>query len=377
MKKNSKVFFAVLFVFNCCFACPSEEMYLKHIEQALDASQIDGKREVVSCPILREKMKHLFLQIYEEEKVHPECIQCLTAQDSIFYVYQVIAKELYRKLYGEVKEDFEFLRFPAQKFTKNREEFFALYPSFKLSEKDVAEGFETVPEKLREVFDEYELVEEEEIVKILKGELENFSADDGEEEENPVENLLDTDPKISRELLSVSFTLETYRPLDSALFVFLSGKAVGMSSIYDQEAYFEKFLEILCGMFEGLGVEEEKLQCSLKKLIQAAPCTPVGIINQIFLPKEHAMQCLYPAFGGGFLHKIFDEDFEGVFKGFQENREQESFRTFRNFQARLIVGALFNDPRIKVMRYTLIPEETQKEYEKLVRIELNELLLGG
>jgi hypothetical protein len=83
---------------------------------------------------------------------------------------------------------------------------------------------------------------------------------------------------------------------------------------------------------------------------------------------------MYLSFGGGFLHSIYDSKFETSYIEFQNNRQEGSFRTFRNFQARVIAGSLFENPQVKIFRYTLIPKETERQYEAIVRDSIDELL---
>jgi hypothetical protein len=181
-------------------------------------------------------------------------------------------------------------------------------------------------------------------------------------------------PEISKELLSVNFTMETYRPLDSALFVFLSGNSVSLASLSDdREEYKQKFTKILHELFDSL-LPKEKLNEWLEKLIDKAPRSKFGIINQIFIPKENITKHMYLSFGGGFLHYVYDSNFEESYIEFQNNRQEESFRTFRNFQARVIAGSLFENPQVKILRYTLIPKEAEIQYEAIVRDAIDELL---
>src|ERR1700733_3506454 len=114
----------LLWLTQCCIICAGDkESYLINIDRALEVSHFDQMFEPVEYPHLRNEVKQLFLQIYDNEQLHPHYIQCLTAQDSIFYAYQVIAKELYRKCVGEPKEDFEFLRFPSAELFRDRTDF--------------------------------------------------------------------------------------------------------------------------------------------------------------------------------------------------------------------------------------------------------------
>jgi len=66
------------------------------------------------------------------------------------------------------------------------------------------------------------------------------AADDEENEEDLSRyQINDTLPEISKELIAVNFTVETYRPLDSALFVFLTGQSVSLSSTSKSETDYK------------------------------------------------------------------------------------------------------------------------------------------
>jgi len=375
------MFFIVLCVQQCFFLSSNDkDQYLLNIEKSLHACRFDEEFETITNPTLREEVKELFLQIYEKEKAHPEFVQCLTAQDSLFYAYQVIAKELYRKLYGLPRADFEFLRFPSQNILKTKEEFFSYYPSFILSKEELAKEFKTTTDKLDEALKLYERQYEDEYLRISRGEEEKLNLSDNDECDEDEEissrfSINDTDAEISKELLSVNFTLETYRPLDSAMFVFLSGYSVSHASLsIDEKEYKRKFFKILCELFDSLSLPREKLTDCLEKLIEKAPRSRFGIVNQIFIPKENITNCLYLSFGGGFLHSVYDSKFEESYIEFQNSRWDGSFRTFRNFQARIIAGSLFENPQVKILRYTLIPKEIEREYEAIVREAIDELM---
>jgi hypothetical protein len=426
MMKRWILTFIFLLCVQCCLVCScsgDKERYLFNIEKALDAGKFHEIFKPLEYPN-RKEVKELFLRIYENEKAHPDFIQCLNAQDSFFYAYQVIAKELYRKLYGFPREDFEFLRFPTQNLLKTKEEFFSRYPSFIFSKEELAKEFKTTPDKLDETIKTFELCDEEEYLKISKhedetsirlakefnttpdkldetiralntsddeeylkitneekaderfdeGELNNSELDDYAETASRFQ-INDTISEISREIVSVNFTMETYRPLDSAMCAFLSSHSISLASISQDEAeYKQKLIQILYELFDSIPLPRKKLESCIEKLIEKAPRTNCGIINQIFLPKENVSHFLYLSFGGGFLHSIYDSNFEDSYGEFQANRQEESFRTFRNFQARIIAGSLFEDPKVKIIRYTLIPEETQRQYELFVRDVIDELL---
>lgn len=380
MKKRIITFVFLFCVQFCLVYSAEKDLYLINIEKALEACHFNEYPEVLTNPNFQEDVKELFLRIYENEKKYPDFIQCLTAQDSLFFAYQVIAKELYRKLYGMPRDDFEFLRFPTQNLLKSREEFFLQYPSLILSEEELAKEFKTSPDKLEEAFNLYVMQDEEDYLKISRGEKETRHEfdddDDDDDDEMPSRfQINDTLAEVSKELLSVNFTMETYRPLDSALFVFLSGTSVSLAALSDnEEVYKQKFTKILKELFDPLSLPKEKLTECLEKLIEKAPRSKFGIINQIFIPKENITKYIYLSFAGGFLHSIYDSKFEESYSEFQNNRQEESFRTFKNFQARVIAGSLFENPQIKILRYALIPKEAEMQYESIVREAIDELL---
>lgn len=381
MKKWINAFIFIFCVQFCLVHSAEKDLYLINIEKALEACHFNENPETLANPNLREEVTELFLRIYENEKKYPDFIQCITAQDSLFFAYQVIAKELYRKLYGMPRDDFEFLRFPTQNLLKSREEFFLHYPSLIISKEELAKEFKATLDKLEEAFNLHEKQDEEGFLRISRGEEEIHNELDDDDEENEDEEtpsrfqINDTMLEISKELLSVNFTMETYRPLDSALFVFLSGSSVSLASLSDdKEEYKQKFTKILHELFDSLPLPKEKLNKCLEKLIDKAPRSKFGIINQIFIPKENIKKYMYLSFGGGFLHSIYDSKFEESYSEFQNNRQEECFRTFRNFQARIIAGSLFENPQVKILRYALIPKETETQYEAIVRDAIDELL---
>lgn len=346
--------FAFLFVVQCSFACDS---YLSNIEKAFE----------VCHSKLQPEVAELFLKIHESENEHPEFIQCVTAQDSFFYAYQVIAKELYLKVGGEPREDFEFLRFPTEELLQSKEAFFSKYPSFIITDEEQAKAFKTTPYKLEETLRLFEMQDEATYLGLSQGEEEPRHDDEDEGDDTPSRYAFnDTHPEISKELLSVNFTMETYRPLDSALYVFLTGGSVSIDSSFTLN-------QMVCDLFKSFSLPSEKVKACMDELIEKAPRSKYGIINQIFLPKDNISQFLYLSFGGGFLHSIYDSKFEESFHEFQLNRQEESFRTFRNFQARIIAGSLLRDPRVKILRYTLIPDDQQRAYETTVRDALDNL----
>ena len=353
-------------------------IYLKHIEDAIGYSSFETGDQM-------KRLNQFFLNIHALEEAYPEYVSCVTAQDSLFYAYQVVARELFRKLYGrEVREDFQFLRFPTEHFMKTKEELFSKYPSLIVSFEEAAREFKTTPEQLAETLNIQEIKDEQERLRIALGLGEdhrpNDSDSDSDDEDSDDETpdryrINDSLPEVSRELISVNFSMETYRPLDTAMFVFLAGRSVsiGCASANDNE-YTLAITKFLKTLFEPLSLPEEPLRKCLERLAREAPQTDLGIVTQIFLPRETLSDFLYMSFGAGFLHPYYDANLNESINAFQSDRQQDCFRTFRNFQGRIIAGSLTEDADVKIFCHTLIPEEQQRQYEQVVRESLDELL---
>lgn len=363
------------FCLNCFFYSNSyadfdEDRYLANIEQAFLFPRTHWGAD-------SQVFKDLFLQIYREEKANPDYVQCLTSQDSVFYAYQVVAKELYRQLHGEAKEDFEFLRFPDQSLSKDRKDFFARYPTMFLSKEELAKVFRTTLDNLEFTFEAREIQTEGIYMTIASGGKEERIDDDDDDDsdDNSSRYLInDTLPEVSKELIAVSFTMESFLPMDSALHVFLANNSVSLSN-YDDGNISDKVTEVFRGIFRYLSAPEGEVTRCIEELIARAPRSEYGIINQVFLPRDNIANTLYLSHSGGFYHSIFDPEFDRYFDEFQNTRQKDTFRTFRNFQGRIIAGSLVHDPRIKIKRYTLIPESEQHEYESFVRHTLREFLI--
>lgn len=261
--KNLAATFVLFFCIHSSLFCFSDnELYLQNIDKTLDAFTHNGGHEAYSA---RKEIKELLLQVYENEKAYPDFIQCVTAQDSYFYAYQVITKELYRNFFGTPREDFEFLRFPTQDLLKNKQDFFSRYPSLFFSNDDLAHYFGTTPDEVGGVMKILELEYEESFSRIANGEKELYNDSDdneenvGEDEKYSRYLINDTLQEVSREIISVNFTMETYRPLDSAMFVFLTGGSVSLSSLSNsEEEYLQKLTNILYEPFDSLSIPKDK-----------------------------------------------------------------------------------------------------------------------
>lgn len=117
---------------------------------------------------------------------------------------------MYQTLNGESYQDFEFLRYPSVDLTRNSGDFFKKYPFFKNKSKEMDPDY------------------------------------------------FDGLPEISYQLLSASFSIDTYVPADSALFIFLYGKGIS-KWLNTKEKYFyqEKFFKNILLVFDNAGIEKK------------------------------------------------------------------------------------------------------------------------
>ena len=274
-----------------------------------------------------EDILQLLVQIRLKELEYPNKYQFVTAQDSRYFAYQVIAKELYEAINGEYFSNFEFLRYPSNILIKNPEEFFYKYPLLKNRSNAI--------------------------------------------EINPY--YFDALPEISYQLLSASFSIDTYVPADSALFVFLYGKGISeWFNTKEEHLYHEKFIQNVSALFDSTGIDNEIYQPYLNELLDAAPKTKEGIINQIFLPIENIEDYLYISSSGGFLNTEKHTDIHQTIATFQKVRFT-NFKLKENMQVRLIIGSLFNK-NVNIYRYTLIPKNEQESYKELVKKVIQQML---
>lgn len=298
--------------------------YNSYIEDILN--HLYGKFDVLDNSKNRQQILQLLVQIRLKELEHPDKYQFVTAQDSRYFAYQVIAKELYAALNGENIPNFEFLRYPSHALIKDPEEFFRKY-SF----------------------------------------LKNRSA-----RTNP--DWCDALPEISFQLLSASLSADTYITADSCLFVFLYGKGIAeWSNAKEDHPYHEKFLQNVSAIFNSAGIQRRIYQPYLRQLVEAAPRTNEGIINQIFLPIENIEKYLYISSCGGFLNSEKNVNIHQTIAEFQKIRFN-NFRLKENMQVRLIIGSLFSKD-VYIYRHTLIPEREQEIYRKHVRQIIQQMLL--
>ncbi len=280
-------------------------------------------------PSLKDPQKYddaleLIVQIRCKELENPTKYQFVSSQDSRYFAYQVIAKEVYNALNESNFKNLKFLRYPTNTLAKTPDEFFALYPIFKISNTSTAECFDALPD-------------------------------------------------VSYQLLSASFSIDTYVPADSALFVFLSGKGISQwFNTKEESLYHETFIQNVSAIFDNAGINQKQYQPYLESLINASPRTNEGIINQIFIPRENISNYLYVATPGGFFNVERNIDIDQTIEDFQKMRFT-NFILKKNFQVRIIAGSLF-DEDVTIYRYTLIPKNEQKSYRKFVKDTIHRIL---
>lgn len=309
------------------------DIYISNIQRGLDYLQEKFSYLEIQD---REKIIELFIKLRLKELENFNYYQVITSQDSQYFAYQVIAKELHKKLYGEMYNNFEFLRYPNDSFATSLDDLFQKYPFLKEGVKKHM-GNQASQDDITGIFD-------------------------------------DTSPEVSREILSVSLSMETIVSVDSSFFVFVWGKGISdWSNSKKEEIYRERFVQHISEIFESAGISKIYYKPYLEDLVNKAPKTNEGIINQIFLPKENINKYLYISSAGGFLKSI--EKIDKYFEQFQENRLYPNFNIHENIQARVIVGTLF-DNYVSIFRYTLIPEEEQEIY-KIYVSKILDLILAS
>lgn len=315
---------------------PSLTTYVSNIKRGLKKLNVQPDRSLLN----------LFLEVRKKEFAYPDMHQLVTAQDARFFAYQVIAKTLFEKIHEKSFPDFEFLRAPNANLFTNRSDFFTCYPSLYLT-KEQAE-------------------------QILSHEI-NSDRDDSDDGENALFPINDTLPEVSRHLISANLSLETAISLDSALYVFLTGTGVSeWHYTKDQQEYKSRLTHHIRELFDCAAILPEVYEYYLPRLIEAAPVSSRGIINQIFIPKNSISNYLYLSFAGGIFHPK-DERMSRIFAKFQIDRLSPNFKIGKNIQVRLFAGALFDDA-VKIFRYTLVPQHEQEAYIRFVQETINELL---
>lgn len=332
-KKNLFLILFVLFTSQnsniCCAETKADDQiisqvcdYNLYVEELL--IQLKSKFCFLEDLKRREDIAKLLIQIRFKELEYSNKYQFVTAQDSRYFAYQVIAKELYETLNGKSYQNFEFLRYPCVDLTRNPEDFFKKYPFLKNKSKEIDPDY------------------------------------------------FDALPEISYQLLSASFSIDTYVPADSALFVFLYGKGISeWFNTKEEHLYQEKFSQNISAIFDSAGIEKRTYQPYLRQLIDMAPKTNEGIINQIFLPIENIGDYLYIASSCGFL-STKNTDIHQTIAHFQKVRF-DNFVLKENMQVRLVIGSLF-DKNVNIYRYTLIPKSEQESYKKIVKAVIAQML---
>jgi hypothetical protein len=361
MKKLSHfILFLYLFSYNA-FASTQSEVYLQHVEyclmafEALEGCQIDDHESVIN----------LFQNVSIQEQDRPEYVQCVTAQPSDFYAYHVVAEKLLDKQYGLKRDHFTWIRCPLDPFCGSRKDLFELFPSLTAWRNWIL----SVSYQNPHIFDmlEQAALDDEQLYRnqIIGIFPDDDDDDSDEEEEIPNASINDTNPAVAKEILSVNFSLETYQLWDSAVWFFLNNSA----------GSFRDVKPFLRNLFDSCHIPVEAYEPYLDELASRAPKSHVGILHQIFIPKEKAQDYMFIATAGGYIDDF--ESFETHYAKFQQSRLQDDFRTFRNFQARVIVGCLFNDPDVKIISHNLFSEEDKLSYERFVEETIEKILQGG
>lgn len=328
--------------------------YLANINRGLDYLKANDLCPTLNDPRKVKEITNLLIQIRQKENQFPEKYQVVTAQDSRFFAYQVIAKELYKQQQGQERQNFEFLRYPGRQLVKDRQALFKTFPTLNVNKDNM------------------------QIVQVLADELSRKNVDRGIDNTDDAEDIYsinDTKPEISKQIVAINLGLETCLAYDSALFVFLDGKGVveGHKSS-DNEAYIETFKSYLRQVFQSAGIHPEAYEKYLTALIYNTPITPEGIINQIFVPKSRIKEFLYISLPGGFLNVVSDELIDHQFETFQQERLSSDFDIHFNLQGRLIAGKLF-DKDVEIFRYTLIPIKDQEIYSQFVQEVIEAILI--
>lgn len=336
------------------------QSYLANINKGFDYLRKKEISPSLNNPKRTKEIIDLLIAIRKKEELFPDKYQVVTSQDSRFFAYQVIAKELYQQQNGSVFSDFEFLRYPNKQLAQSRKELFAKYPTLNLT-KEQAEELRGIAETEKKAME--------------NGNEGDEDQDDDNDEDSGPYSINDTKPEISGQLVAANLSMETCLSLDSALFVFVDGKGVveGHKGLENEE-YVNHFANYIRELFQNAGIAPEIYEQYIPTLIYNAPITKEGIVDQIFLPKERVQEFLYMSTPGGFLDLMQDEKIHEIFASFQSDRLRPSFKIDKNIQVRLIAGTLFNQD-VKIFRHTLIPKEEQKNYILLVQEIVKQILI--
>lgn len=338
-----------LLLFFCLFTCSAfathdKDLYLKHIHSALVAHQKMGGHQLDDTATVLKLCEN----VYGLEELHPGYIQCVTAQPSLYYAYQIVAEKLLQILHNQKRQDFVWFRSPLDDLITSQEQLFNDFP-FLLT-------FEDAKKQSPELWDRVaELLDTVHYPQWVKESLEKTESDVA-----PCDFL----PEVGTQIISINFSLETYVPADSAMWVFLENAAPKFYAKLDIKPFLRE-------LFNKFLIPQDQYEPILDELITKAPLSPVGIVNQIFIPKELAKEYVYISLPGGFRYR---RAFEVSYDEFQTSRLLEDFRTHRNVQGRLLFGCLVNDPKVKIFRHTLISEVEQRAYEQFVADKIEQML---
>lgn len=368
---------------------PRDEKFIKgnettensNFERALQRSEKNDNCLQLKSPEEKKQIVDLFHQIQSKEQEYPEAYQMLHAQDSFFFAYQVLAKILYELINNIHYPKFKFLRYPNDVLTKTPSEFFLKYPTLHATSEEISKlpyeinsddndsSSDSYSSDAGSFSDEDQALNNEEVTSFLK----DLSLSDTEESDDD-NQINDTIPEISQEIISVSFALETYVAEDSALSAFLNGKGISQfSTSKNPEDYLKRLHNILKKLFEDAHISQSAYEPYLKKLIDNAPKTKMGIISQIFIPKDKIKNHIYMSYPGGLYRPDWNQHISEFLNDFQKSRQANNFNIKKNIQARLVAGSLFPSD-IKIYRYTLIPKEERVRYKKFVLPILKEVL---
>ncbi len=350
MKKTIiKLITASLVISATLFALPTDEVYIERVLTGLrfhrDLNRMPGFSDLVRFPELHWHIKEMGGEHLTEEKLtqmtplFKELIQkerelsgthyqVITAQDAHFLAYQIILKELYRALYKEDFQAFEFIRpYRDPELASHLEQFLSDHSDLV----EIGKIYSTEEELDEEVYEEYKATKES-----------------------------DSLPTIRRQLISASLTLETWSPFDSALHVLAHG--AGMC----QKAENEILKELLTHAFALEGLEGESIEACLETLIDRAPRSREGVVLQIFIPKKEVSRLTFVAHPGGFVKENETEAIHTYFGEHEKERDSEVFDSMQNDQVRLLAG-LLKPENVQIFRYTTVEQEVIQDYTDLVR----------
>lgn len=325
-----KLIFLILFSFiliSNIEALPSPEIYRERVMTNFTDSHYSAAELA--------KIEHLTMNVYKNEKKYSEkYYQFLTAQDSHFIAYQVILKALYELKYQRSFNEFEFLR--AYRDPELKKELWDLFAEFP------------------DLFN----------IKYIHSALNDPSHPDAEKYKKGFDN--DHNNRIQKQLIAASLTLESNQPTESALGFFKWGQNIHDHAFTGMLAFF------LIEAFAFEGMDSEEAIATIEFLLSQAPFTKMGILLQIFIPKEDIYNGVYVSFPFGYVNIEWTQNLHGYFAHLESLRESSNFDPNEDNQVRILTGSLVPD-RTKIFRHTLIPANELQKYEMLVRKEIKKL----